>query len=191
VSEVHTIVMGGSTGAIEVLLTILSKLPVHSTPPVVVVVHVPRDVPSLLSDVFAPQCALRVKEAEDKEPLARGTVYFAPPDYHVLIEQDRSLALSADDPVLHSRPSIDVLFESAAVACGPGLVAVLVTGASKDGAAGIAAIGTAGGVTIVQSPEEAKAAEMPRAAIAACPQCLVLTAAEIASWLVQEGDVRV
>ena len=96
------------------------------------------------------RCAIRVREAEDKEPIEPGVVYFAPPDYHLLVEQDKRLSLSDDEPVLFSRPSIDVLFESAADAYGGGLIGVVLTGANSDGAKGLKAVVQAGGVAVVQ-----------------------------------------
>ena len=135
-----------------------------------VVVHVPPDKRSILAELFQAKCRITVREAEDKEPISGGTVYFAPPDYHLLVETDRSLSLSSDEPVLYSRPSIDVLFESAADAYGPALIAIVLTGANQDGAKGLKAVVEAGGTAIVQSPEDAFASAMPEAALAACPE---------------------
>jgi two-component system chemotaxis response regulator CheB len=166
----RAIAIGASAGAVEALSAILPALREGLAIPVVVVVHVPRDRPSLLADIFAPKVRLAVREAVDKEPVAPGTVYFAPPDYHLLVERGRegdgpSLALAADSPVHHSRPSIDVLFESAARAWGDRLLAIVLTGASADGAAGLAAAHAAGATTVVQSPGSALAATMPQAAL--------------------------
>ena len=122
-------------------------------------------------------------EAEDKEPVTGGTAYFAPPDYHLLVEADRCLSLSNEEPVLHSRPSIDVLFESAADAYGPALIGVVLSGANNDGAAGLKAVAEAGGKAIVQSPKGAFAAAMPEAAKAMCPDAQVLTPQQIAAYL--------
>ena len=107
---------------------------------VVVVVHLPPDKESLLAGLFAPRCVLAVKEAEDKEPLLPATIYFAPPNYHLLIESDLRLSLSSDEAVRYSRPSIDVLFESAADACGDALTGVILTGSNCDGAIGLRAV---------------------------------------------------
>jgi len=126
-----------------------------------------------------------VKEAEDKEPLEGGTVYFAPSDYHLLVEADRTVALSSEEAVNHSRPAIDVLFETAADAYGPDLTAVVLTGANHDGAAGLAAVCAAGGEAIVQDPKEAEVATMPATALAACPTARVETLARIATRLLR------
>lgn len=177
------VVIGASAGAVEALSVILPSLPATFRLPVVVVVHVPPDRRSILADLFQAKCRLSVREAEDKEPLAGGTVYFAPPDYHLFIEADKSFSLSNDDPVLFSRPSIDVLFESAADAYGPDLIAIVLTGANHDGAHGLRTIAEAGGFTIVQDPAGAFASAMPEAAREMCPGARVLPLAAIADYL--------
>jgi len=177
------IVVGASAGAIDALGVILPALPVGFPVAVLVVVHLAADRPSLLSEIFARVCPLPVHEAEDKEPILPGTVYFAPPDYHMLIEVDRTIALSVDDPVVYSRPSIDVLFESAARAFGPRVLGVLLTGANHDGANGLKAIARAGGTTVVQDPATAHARAMPEAGILAADPDQVLSVPAIAAYL--------
>lgn len=179
---IEAIVIGGSAGALDALAGLLPALPADCPLPVAIVVHVPNK-PSYLAEVLASRTVLRVKEAEDKEPIAPGVVYVAPPNYHLLIERGRTFALS-DDQLLHfSRPAIDVLFESAAEAYGNRLAGVVLTGASEDGAAGLAAIKRAGGLAIVQLPATASARAMPEAAIAATQVDHVLPVAEIAPLL--------
>src|SRR5215510_9745965 len=112
---------------------VLPALPACLVAPVFVVLHIPREKPSLLVDIFTPKCELPVREAEDKQPIEPGTVYFAPPDYHLLIDEGPALALSSDEAVHFSRPSIDVLFESAADVYGARLLGIILTGASEDG----------------------------------------------------------
>ena len=177
------IVIGASAGALEALSVILPTLPAAFDLPILVVVHVPPDKKSILAELFDAKCKVKVREAEDKEPIAGGTVYFATADYHLLVEADKTLSLSNDDPVLYSRPSIDVLFETAADAYGPGLIAIVLTGANHDGADGLAAVVRAGGAAIVQTPEGAYAAAMPQAAIAAAPGARVLSLNEISLYL--------
>ena len=183
----EAVVIGASAGALEALSGILPTLPSDYGLPVMVVVHVPLDKKSILAELFRAKCRVRVQEAEDKEPIRAGTVYFAPPDYHLLIETGRSLSLSTDEPVLYSRPSLDVLFESAADAYGPGLVAIVLTGANEDGARGLKAVSEAGGKAIVQVPGAAYASAMPQAAIALCPQAEVLPLEKIAAYLQNIG----
>lgn len=174
------IVIGASVGALSVLGTILPALPGSYPFAVVIVVHLPQDKKSLLASLFVNRCALPVKEAEDKEPMKAGTIYFAPPGYHLLIEPDFTLSLSSDEPVLYSRPSIDVLFESAADACGDSVVGVILTGANSDGARGLRTVVNAGGRAYVQLPESAEGQAMPLSALEICPEARSLSPEGIA-----------
>jgi two-component system chemotaxis response regulator CheB len=179
VRRVEALVIGGSAGSFGVLKVLLPGLPGSLAIPVLVVVHLPPDRPSAIAEVFGREASMRTKEAEDKEPLGPGVVYFAPPGYHLLVERDRSLALAMDDAVHHSRPSIDVLFESAADVFGDRLIAVLLSGANADGAAGMDAVHTAGGITIVQDPASAEYPAMPQAALDLGTPSYVLPVADI------------
>jgi len=161
----EAVVIGTSAGGLAALSRLVSGLSSHFPLPILVVQHVPAGTPTQLAEIFQRKTGLRVKEADEKEALRPATLYFAPPGYHLLVESDRSLSLSQDDAVHFSRPSIDVLFESAADALGPALLGILLTGANEDGAAGLAAIHYAGGLTIVQDPAEAEVDTMPRAAL--------------------------
>jgi two-component system chemotaxis response regulator CheB len=178
--RVDAVVIGTSAGGVEALSVLLPGLPAGLRAAVFIVVHLPRERPSLLVDIFQARCALPVREARDKEPVAAGTVYFAPPDYHLLVDEGPQLALSADDLVHYSRPSIDVLFESAADFYGSRLLGIILTGANEDGAAGLAAVHRAGGVTIVQQPGTAQATLMIESAMKRTPVDLVLTLEQIA-----------
>jgi two-component system chemotaxis response regulator CheB len=184
-TRARAVVMGASAGAIEVLQAILPALPADFPAPVLVVVHVPPDRKSMIAQVLQPHCALALREAEDKEPALPGTVYFAPPDYHLLVERDGLLSLSSEEPALFSRPSIDVLFETAADAYRAAAAAVVLSGASADGAKGAARIARAGGAVFVQAPETAAASAMPLAALAACPGALALAPSRIAQVLLE------
>jgi two-component system, chemotaxis family, protein-glutamate methylesterase/glutaminase len=183
-SNPAAVVIGASVGAVQALMEILPALPADYPLPLLVVVHLPRDATGAgLPRLFRDHCRVRVKEAEDKEPIVPGTVYFAPPDYHLLVEPDFSLSLSSDEPVLYSRPSIDMLFTSAADAYGDQLTGIVLTGASSDGAHGLAAVCALGGQAMVQAPETAEGPAMPRAALAACPSALSLFLPSIAKEL--------
>ncbi len=184
------VVIGASAGALEALSVILPALPGDFPLPVMVVVHVPQDRKSTLAEIFASKCRMTVKEAEDKEPLRPGTVYIAPPGYHLLVEVDFSVSLSSDEPVLYSRPSIDVLFESAADACGDTVTGIILTGANSDGARGLRRILDAGGAALVQAPEGASAAAMPQAALDACPGARSLPLEQIPKILLTEIPQR-
>jgi two-component system chemotaxis response regulator CheB len=133
--------------------------------PLLMVQHVPPKGPTQLVEIFQRKTDLAVKEARDKEPVHGGTLYFAAPGYHLLVEADMTLSLSQDEAMHFSRPSIDVLFESAADAWGDRVAGILLTGANEDGAAGLESIKQAGGLTIVQEPGEAEVPTMPLAAL--------------------------
>jgi two-component system chemotaxis response regulator CheB len=182
-SRIDGVVIGASAGGVEALAELLPALPATFNPALFIVLHLPRERPSLLVQIFEKRCALPVREADDKEPVQPGTVYFAPPDYHMLLEKDRQIALSADDPVHFSRPSIDVLFESAADVYGERLLGIILTGANEDGAAGLHAVHQAGGVTVVQRPDSAKVPLMVVSALQRGPADFVLSLPEIAQLL--------
>ena len=177
------IAIGASAGAVQALLKILPTLPEGYPLPVLIVVHVPPDRSNALVTLFQTKCRMPVKEAEDKEQVVTGTIYFAPSDYHLLVEADGSLALSLEEAVNHSRPAIDVLLETAADAYGPALVGIILTGANHDGAAGLRAVADAGGMTIVEDPAVAQVPTMPAAALAACPSAHPMTLEDIISTL--------
>lgn len=177
------IVIGASAGAVDALGRILPGLPADLADPVVVVVHVPADKPNLLPELFAGRCQVPVKEAEDKEPVLGGTIYFAPSDYHLLVGPDLHFELSSDEPIHYSRPAIDALFESAADAWGGSLTGIVLTGASCDGAAGASAVARAGGRVLVQEPAEAESSVMPQAALDACPLAERLALGDLAAAL--------
>lgn len=191
--EVSAIVIGASAGGVEALGVLLPALPAQCRASVLIVVHMPRQRPSLLKDLFTTRCALLVREAQDKQPVEPGTVYFAPPDYHLMVEPNEdgnpSVALSVDEPVLFSRPSIDVLFESAAECWGKRLMGIILTGANSDGVQGLAAISHAGGITVVQDPLEAVANTLPAGAVRTGLAQHVLPLTGIAALLAQTGPV--
>ncbi len=179
------VVIGASAGAVQALSEILTALPANFPLPILIVVHVPADRGSILAPLFEKKCVMPVREAEDKEPAMGGVIYFAPPDYHLLVEMDETLSLSSDEEVLYSRPSIDVLFESAADAYGPELIGIVLTGANSDGAQGLKAVADAGGTALVQEPSTAYADAMPRAALKECASARPMPLASIASYLLE------
>jgi len=177
----RALVIGASAGAVEALGRILPIVPEAARIPLVVVVHLPPNRPSLLPELFASRCRARVREPVDKEPMTAGTIWFAPSNYHLLLESDLSFSLSVDVPVNYSRPSIDVLFESASDALGAGLAAIVLTGANDDGARGASAVRAQGGLVLVQDPETASARDMPNAAISRANPQIVASLAEMAN----------
>ena len=164
--RIEAIVIGASAGGVEALLTLFRPLQQGFGLPIIVVLHIPDERRSQLAEVFARRVAMPVLEAADKLDIQPGTLYFAAPGYHLSVEQDRSLSLSLEARLHHSRPSIDFLFESAADAYGDKLAAVLLTGANHDGARGLALVKQHGGLTVVQDPAEAQVSTMPAAALA-------------------------
>lgn len=183
-SRIDAIVIGASAGGVEALSRILPEIPATLAAAILIVVHVPRERPSLLSGIFRAKCRMRVEEAIDKAQIMPGHIYFAPPDYHLLVDAGPQVALSVDELIQYSRPSIDVLFESAADIYGNRLLGVLLTGGNEDGAAGMAYIAACGGATIVQEPSEAIAATMPAAALKALTPTHVLRLDDIRDLLV-------
>jgi two-component system chemotaxis response regulator CheB len=178
----RAIVVGGSAGGHEALTVLLSELPRPLLVPVLVVLHIAAGSRTQWPIVFRSSSA-PVLEAEDKDVAEPGRVYVAPPDYHLLVDESARLSLAADERVHFARPSIDVLFESAAWSFGAGVLGVVLSGANDDGAAGLAAIGQRGGGCWVQAPDTALATAMPRAAIEAVPDALVLSLREMADAL--------
>lgn len=146
---------------------LLGGLPAAFPIPILIVQHIGAETGDGLARLLDRQSALRVKEADEQDVLMPGTVYLAPANYHLLVEADGLLSLSADPPVSYARPSIDVLFESAAEAFGAQLIGIVLTGANSDGSRGLTRIKRKGGIAIVQDPDDAEAAQMPLAALAA------------------------
>jgi|TARA_Y100000294_G_scaffold164840_1_gene171902 two-component system chemotaxis response regulator CheB len=163
----EAIVMGASSGGTQALLRIIPALPTETGVPVIIVQHVQEGSNFTLPDFLNEKSGVLVKEACDKEPIQPGTVYIAPPGYHLLVEEDRTLALSMDPKVSYARPSIDVLFESAARVFEDNLVGIILTGANSDGSQGLKEVKAFGGLTIVQDPATAEADTMPMEAIKA------------------------
>ncbi len=181
------IVIGGSSGSLEVILDILPRLPKSFPVPMLFVMHRNNSSDSLLRDLLARKSSLTVKEVEEKEEIVRGTIYLAPADFHVLIERDGSFSLDYSEKINYSRPSIDVTFMSAAEIFGARLTGILLSGANDDGARGMQVIKEKGGTTIVQDPAEAGVDMMPKEAIRRSVIDQVLTVAGIGDYLLTLG----
>lgn len=177
------VAIGVSAGGLAALEQILPVLDSDFSMSVFIVQHISPHSENYLPVHFNGRCKITVKEAEDKEFAEQSVVYFAPPNYHLLLEIERTLALSLEERVNFSRPSIDVLFETAAEAYGSELIGIILTGANGDGARGLAAIKRHGGLTIVQSPESAEVPTMVQAALNATPVDHVLELEEIGPLL--------
>lgn len=181
----RAVVAGVSSGGVEALELVISALPADFPLPVMVVAHISPESGNGLALLLDEQCAIRVKEADEMEAAVAGTVYLAPPNYHLQVEKDGSLSLSVDPPVMFARPSVDVLFESAASVFGAGLIGVVMTGVGSDGSHGLRRIRDAGGVTVVQEPAGAIADGMPRSAIDAASPDYIVPLQQIAPLLVR------
>lgn len=179
------VVIGGSAGAMQALPIILEQLPETFYLPVVAVLHRLESGSGYLCQYLVQRCALPVMEIEDKQRVKPGHIYIAPAGYHVLLEVGGYFSLSIDTKVNYSRPSIDVLFESAVDVYADRLVGIILTGANSDGSRGIRKINEAGGLTIVQRPETALSDYMPKAALKATNIDKVLDPQEIGFFLAE------
>jgi two-component system, chemotaxis family, protein-glutamate methylesterase/glutaminase len=182
------VVIGTSAGGLEAVCTLLRLLPAELALSILIVQHRSPD-SDALCEVLQDCSALPVQDVMDKEPIVPGQVYLAPPDYHVLVEEDH-FALTVDEPVVYSRPSIDVAFESAADAWGARLVGVIMTGANHDGSRGLRRLHDAGGLALVQMPATADFEVMPAAAAAAVPEAELVTLASLAERLIGLAEPR-
>ncbi len=183
--EINTkvIVIGTSAGGLSALSFILEKLSINYPFPIIIVQHRSKEPKSLLEEILQNKCKIKIKQADEKEKIQSGFVYIAPPDYHLLIENDMTFSLSTDDHVNFSRPSIDVLFESASMVYKDKLIGIILTGANSDGAKGIKIINECGGLTIAQNPIEAEFPFMPNASIQTKNIRYIMTLGEIANYL--------
>lgn len=188
--DIMAVVVGASAGGIEAMKELFGALPSDYPLPVICVLHMPDNHDSHLAEVFQQWTGMRVQEAEDKETIRQGSLYFAPAGYHLLIEPDQSFSLSCELPVNYSRPSIDLLMQTAASAYGPGLLGILLTGANVDGAQGMRSIHQHGGITIVQEPAEAKSVTMPQEAIRLQTPDLIRRLSEIRYLLQRLGGLH-
>lgn len=179
----QAVVIGVSAGGLKVLQAILARFPEDFPLPVIIVQHRMAESDNYLVKSLSRNCKLTVKEADEKEEIKPGTAYIAPAEYHLLIEKNRTFSLSVDEPVCFARPSIDVLFETAAQAYKSHLIGIVLTGANNDGSDGVIKIKQYNGLTIAQDPETAEVNIMPLAAIATKSIDYVMTLEEIPSFL--------
>lgn len=178
------ITIGGSAGSIAVAVTLLKSLPAHFQIPVVLIIHRMKNITSQLNKLLAKELGIKeVVEPEDKEPIRSGIIYLAPQNYHLLVEEGNTFSLDYSEPVNFSRPSIDVSFESIANVYKHKMLAILLSGANKDGAAGLGRVIGQEGTAIVQSPETAEYKAMPKAAIDINPSVLIQSPEQIVHYL--------
>lgn len=182
-NKCDALVIGGSAGSLEVLLKILPGLSSTLPFPIIIVLHRKSGKDNILPDLLGAKTKLRVKELEEKEKIESSTIYVAPPDYHLLFENDKSFALDSSEKVNFSRPSIDVSYESASDVFGRNLAALLLSGANSDGSAGLKYIKKTGGLVMVQAPETAVVSFMPEAALELVQPDAVLTPDEMPAYI--------
>lgn len=178
------VLVGGSAGSLKIITDIIAALPHHFSIPLIIIIHrqknVASEMPRLLSRFNRTK---KILEPEDKAPVQPGCIYLAPQNYHLLIEEDRTFSLDYSEPVHYSRPSIDVSFESAAPVYSTGALAILLSGANRDGASGMEKIIAHGGLGIIQQPATADYAIMPDKALHLNPAALVLSPLEIVHYI--------
>jgi two-component system chemotaxis response regulator CheB len=179
----EAIVIGSSAGGLNALKTIFRGLSKRFNIPLIIVQHISPDAENYLIQILHDLRRLKVKEADEKERPMPGVAYLAPPNYHLLLEADRTFTLTVDERVNYARPSIDVLFETAAEAYKDKLIGIILTGANNDGSQGLKKIKDFGGLTIVQDPETAEVESMPRAAIQTAVVDHIIPLDEIAAFL--------
>ena len=172
-------VIGGSAGSLEVIIALLQALPQSPGAAVIIIVHRKNDLESILANLLSYKTHLPVREVEDKDAILPDHVYIAPPDYHLLIEDERTFSLDSSEKINFSRPSIDVTFESVAETFGSRTIGILLSGANADGASGLLKIRKSGGYTIVQDPSTADIGYMPQQAIDVGAAMRVMDAREL------------
>ncbi|MEJ7586545.1 MAG: chemotaxis protein CheB [Ferruginibacter sp.] len=184
----EAIVMGVSTGGMNAMKVVFSALPGSFSLPIIIVQHIAANSDTRWIDFLNNHSHLYIKEADEKEKIEKGKIYLAPANYHLLIESDKTFSLTISERVNFSRPSVDVLFESAAETYREKLIGIILTGANTDGTAGMKRIKQYGGLTIVQDPGTAQSRQMPASAISAVTVDHVLPLDELAGQLIKIAE---
>ena len=179
------IVVGVSSGGLNAMKIMFSLLPREFSIPIVIVQHIGAQSENIWVQLLKDKCKLEIKEADEKEIIEIGKIYIAPPNYHLLIEQDKTFTLTVDERVNYARPSIDVLFETAAEAYQNKLIGIVLTGSNNDGSKGLKRIKEYGGLTIVQQPDTAESSFMPASAIATVQPDYILPLEAIINLLIE------
>ena len=180
------IVIGTSAGGVEALKIVLKDIEPTIESPIIIVIHI-KERTDGFSKIYGDLNKLKIKEAEDKEEIKNGVIYFAPSDYHLSIEDDYTFSLSVEEKVNYSRPSIDILFESAAEIYTDDLLGIVLTGANLDGALGLEKIEKLGGKCIVQNPKEAYFDIMPLSALKYVSKCKIMSLDSINRYIKRLG----
>ena len=183
--QYEAIVIGVSSGGMSALKILSSSLPMHFNIPIIIVQHLSAHSDGHWIKLLNEKSQLNIKEADEKDTIEKGYIYIAPPNYHLLIEKDKTFSLTIDERVNFARPSIDVLFESAAEAYTNKLIGIVLTGSNSDGTKGIKRIKDCGGLAIIQDPKTAESEYMPKSAIAAIVSDYILPLEDIIELLIQ------
>ena len=178
---IHAIFIGTSAGGVQALNNLFDMIPENFKIPIIVVLHL-GEKPFIPSAFRAPK-GMKVLEAEEKEPLLPGNIYFAPANYHLLIEEDKTFSLTTEDKIQFARPSLDVTMDSLSQVFGNQLIGIVLTGANEDGADGLKNIQDQGGICIVQDPKDALYPTMPEAAISKVTPDFILNLKQIGSFI--------
>jgi two-component system, chemotaxis family, protein-glutamate methylesterase/glutaminase len=183
IKKYKVVVIGGSAGSLEVITKLVGTFQKNTGTTFIIIVHRKNSSGSILEDILAAKTTIKVKEVEDKDPILPNSIYIAPADYHLLIEDGKTFSLDSSEKVHYSRPSIDITFESVALVFGARAIGVLLSGANADGAEGLAKIKKAGGFAIVQDPSSSDAGYMPQQAIKQNAFDKILHAEEIGEYI--------
>ena len=181
--DCKALIIGGSAGSLDVILKILPDLEATLSFPIIIVLHRKSGKDSLLTDLLSARTKLKVKEIEEKEKIQPSTIYIAPPNYHVLLENNKTFSLDASEKINFSRPSIDVTFESASEVYGENLVCLLLSGANADGTLGMQKVAGNGGKILVQDPTSATSPFMPKNALDYLKKVIILDPEEMATYI--------
>ena len=183
IRKAEALLIGCSAGGFNLVYELVCDLPAKFPMPVIIVIHRSRKYKSSMEELLDSKSGASVKLADDKEPIKKGFVYFAPPDYHLLLEPEGVFSLDSSEPVFYSRPSIDVTFKSVADVYQQNLIAMLLSGANEDGVDGLCYIEKKGGLVIIQNPDDAEVRRMPEAALMKCRGGMVFSNAEIHAFV--------
>ncbi len=183
IAPAHIVIIGGSAGSLDVILTLLSTLDISLNLSLIIILHRKSSYDSSLAELLADRTAWTVKDVEEKDPVLAKHIYLAPGDYHLLIEKDHSFSLDVSEKINYSRPSIDISFESAAEVYGATLTGILLSGANADGVEGLKKIKQYGGTCIVQDPATAEVSYMPQEGIDHAPVDHIVDGSRIGEFL--------
>jgi two-component system chemotaxis response regulator CheB len=190
-NKTNCIVIGGSAGCGTLIRQILTDLPKDFTVPMIIVRHLRHDdIDENYMDMLSEMYSINMREPEDKEPINESTVYLAPPGYHLMIEEDRTFSLNVDEKIHYTRPSIDVLFESAASVFGSQLTGILLSGSNSDGASGLCSIKKNNGLAIIQDPKTAEFPQMPESVLEKCEIDHMYKIDQISDLIIDINEMR-